>query len=130
MALKKPSFYHTRNKIVPNKQQAAEILGVDIAEIERMDKEGAPVMAERLLLLWDRKYINAPGWDGWVFSRGALIHKNKRWRPENLLQTRKDVERIEQLESEIYKLHSPAGLIKIIKKILLTKYGVRISRLL
>ncbi|MEE7624674.1 hypothetical protein V3O24_00755 [Methylobacter sp. Wu8] len=129
-AKKKPSFYHTRNKICPNNQQAAELLGVDISETERMDKEGAPVMAERLLLLWDRKYINSPGWDGWVFSRGVLIHKNKRWRPESLLQIRKDAERIEQLENEIYKLHSPAGLIKIIKKILLNKYGVRISRLL
>lgn len=50
-----------------------------------MDLEGSPVMAERLLLLWDRKYIYGPGWDGWCFSRGVLIHKNKRWRPEQLM---------------------------------------------
>lgn len=112
-ATKKPSFYHTRKKIVPNEQQAAELLGVDVADILRMDKEGAPIMAERLLCLWDRKYISEPGWDGWVFSRGALIHKNKRWRPENLLQQRKDIEKIEQLESELHKLYSVSGLIKI-----------------
>lgn len=118
MALKKPSFYHTRNKITPNIQQAAEILGVDIQDIERMDKEGGPVMAERLLLLWDKKYINAPGWDGWVFSRGALMHKNKRWRPENLLNVRREAERIEQLEAEIHRLYSIYGLIKITKKLI------------
>lgn len=115
-AAKKTSFYHTRNKIAPNKQQAAELLGVDIPEIERMDKEGAPVMAERLLLLWDKKYINAPGWDGWVFSRGALMHKNKRWRPENLLNVRREAERIGQLEAELHKLYSISGLVKITKK--------------
>ncbi len=128
-APKKPSFYHTRKNIC-NVKVAADILGVDVAEVERMDKEGAPVMAERLLLLWDRKYIHAPGWEGFVFSRGALIHKNKRWRPENLFQLRKDAERIHQLECEVYKLYSLTGIIKIIKKLLKEKYGVRISRFL
>ncbi|MCK9396719.1 MAG: hypothetical protein M0Q44_14150 [Methylobacter sp.] len=113
MALKKTSFYHTRNKVAPNKQQAAELLGVEISEIERMDKEGAPIMAKRLLLLWDKKHINAPGWDDWVFSRGALIHKNKCWRPENLMQLRQQDERIYQLESELYQLKSFKGMIKI-----------------
>ncbi|MCK9396151.1 MAG: hypothetical protein M0Q44_11230 [Methylobacter sp.] len=112
-ALRKTSFYHTRNKIIPNKEQAATLLGVNISEIERMDKEGAPIMAERLLLLWDKKHINAPGWDGWVFSRGALIHKNKRWRPENLIQLRQQDERIYQLESELYRLKSFKGMMKI-----------------
>jgi hypothetical protein len=118
-AKKKPSFYHTRNKIIPNKEQAAELLGVTVKEIEEMDTKGAPVMAERLLLLWDRKHIAAPGWDGFVFSRGALIHKNKRWRPENLLQLRKDMERIEQLENELFRIKTWAGLVKIAKKLIL-----------
>jgi hypothetical protein len=116
-ARRKTSFYHTRNKIAPNKQQAAELLGVTIEDIEQMDANGAPIMAERLLLLWDRKHIAAPGWDGFMFSRGALIHKNKRWRPENLLQIRKDAERIEQLESEISRLYSIKGLLTIAKAI-------------
>ena len=119
-AKKKPSFYHTRKNIC-NVKVAAELLGVSESEIEQMDKEGAPVMAERLLLLWDKKHINAPGWEGFVFSRGALIHKNKRWRPENLLQLRKDAERVEQLENEIYKLYSLSGLLKISKKIIRKK---------
>ncbi len=128
MALKKSSFYHTRNKICPNKKQAAELLGVDIAEIERMDKEGSPVMAERYLLLWDRKYIGSPGWDGFVFSRGALIFKKKRWRPENLLQLRCDADKVDQLEAEIYRLHSFSGLVKISRILILNKLSKRIYR--
>lgn len=117
-AVKKTNFYHTRNKICPNKKQAAELLGVDEAEIERMDKEGAPIMAERLLRLWDRKYIAYPGWDGWLFSRGALVHKNKRWRPENLLDLRKNDEIISRLEIEINSLYTMRGLMKIAKYII------------
>lgn len=89
-------------KKICNHQIAAEILGVDVAEVERMDQEGAPIYAERLLLMWDRSQIRAPGWDGWKFIRGALVHKNKRWQPENLLQLRNDAERLEQLEAESF----------------------------
>lgn len=112
-ALRKTSFYHTRNKLIPNTEAAAKLLGVDTDEILRMDKEGAPIMAERLLLIWDNKHINADGWQGWYFSRGALIHKKMRWRPENLLAARREAERIGQLEAEIHKLYSWKGLIKI-----------------
>ncbi|MDP3876526.1 MAG: hypothetical protein Q8Q50_06050 [Methylobacter sp.] len=118
MAVKKTSFYHTRNKIIPNEQQAADLLGVDVSEIKRMDKEGAPIMAERLLLLWDKKNINAPGWDGWIFSRGALVHKKIRWKPENLLNARREAERVTKLEAEIHQLYSLAGLFKITRKLL------------
>lgn len=117
-AHKKTSFYHTRKTIIPNNAAAAELLGVDIAEIERMDKEGAPVAMERLIILWDNKKIGHPEWQGWYFSRGALIHKKMRWRPENLLNARREAERIRQLEAEIYKLYSVSGLIKISKKLI------------
>jgi hypothetical protein len=126
-AKKKTNFYHTRKKICPNNQQAADLLGVDVAEIERMDNEGAPIMAERLLMLWDRKYIGVPGWDGWLFSRGALIHKNKRWRPENLLTIRNNDERIHQLECELHRLHSLSGLLKITKKLLSKNKMIRFN---
>ncbi|WP_333877528.1 hypothetical protein [Methylobacter sp.] len=121
MAVKKPSFYHTRNKICPNNKQAAELLGVEVAQIEKMDKEGAPLMAERLLLFWDQKHINHPGWDGFIFSRGVLIHKKKRWRPEQLIQMRKDAERVYQLECEIHRLKSWSGLMKLTKKLILKR---------
>ncbi len=105
-AKKKPSFYHTRKNIC-NVKIAADILGVDEAEVERMDKEGAPAMAERLLLLWDRKYIHAPGWEGFVFSRGALIHKNKRCGDQKTyFSIEKMLSAPVYLESEIYKLYS------------------------
>ncbi|MFA5016289.1 MAG: hypothetical protein WC504_01995 [Methylobacter sp.] len=112
-ARRKTSFYHTRNKIIPNNKAAAELLGVDIAEIARMDKEGAPAVIERYILLWDSKQINSPGWDGWCFSRGSLMHKRMIWKPENLLNARREAERIGHLENEINKLYSWKGLIKI-----------------
>jgi hypothetical protein len=120
-AQRKSSFWHTRKNIIPNNKAAAELLGVDVAEIERMDKEGAPIAMERLILLWDRKYINAQDWDGWHFSRGALVHKKERWRPENLLNARREAERIGQLEAEIHRLYSFSGLFKITKKLILKK---------
>jgi len=73
------------------------------------------------LLFWDQKHINHPGWDGFIFSRGVLIHKKKRWRPEQLIQMRKDAERVEQLENEIYRLYSLSGLFKISKKLIRKK---------
>lgn len=84
MAKKKSSFYHTRIKIVPNKNLAAEILSISVADVDvdRMDIEGAPVMAERLLCLWDKKYIWVPVWDGWLFSRDAPRFKNHQWHPQ------------------------------------------------
>ncbi len=117
-AIKKSSFWHTRKNIIPNNAAAAELLGVNVSEIERMDKEGAPKAMERLILLWDSKHINDPEWQGWYFSRGALVHKKSRWRPENLLAARREAERIGQLEAEIHKLYSLAGLIKITKRLI------------
>lgn len=113
MAAKKTSFYHTRNKIVPNKELAAEILGIDVSEVEKMDKEGAPVMAERLLRLWDKKIIYVSGWDGWCFSRGVLKYKSQQWRPDNLLKIRDDNEKLFKLESDLKALYSFNGLKKI-----------------
>lgn len=127
-AKKKTSFYHTRNKICPNLKQAAELFGVDEAEVLRMDAEGAPAYAERLLQLWDYKYISAPVWSGWVFSRGVLIHKGKRWRPEHLLKQDYDASRITALENEIYRMYSLAGLLKILKKLLSVRYKISITK--
>ncbi len=70
-AHKKTSFYHTRKNICPNDKQASEIFGVTVDDVKRMDAEGDPA-AERLLRLWDRKYVGLDGWDGWLFSRGVL----------------------------------------------------------
>ena len=120
-AAKKSSFYHTRNKICPNKAQAAELLNVEIADIERMDANGEP-LGEMVLRFWDKKHIGLPGWDGWLFSQGVLAHKNKRWRPENLLYIKKNDEVIHQLEVEINQLYTINGLIKIAKYIIISKH--------
>ncbi len=66
---------------------------------------------------------NSPGWDGMdgALIAASLMHKRMIWKPENLLNARREAERIGQLEAEIHKLYSLAGLIKITKKLFLKK---------
>ncbi|MDD2759939.1 MAG: hypothetical protein PHH11_06555 [Methylomonas sp.] len=81
----KTSFYHTRwHKVGLNEQRATEVLGVDVDIIKQWDKEGAPALAERFLLLWDSKNVGIEGWNGFLFSRGVLRYKNRRWTPAML----------------------------------------------
>lgn len=69
----KSSFYHTRlHRVGINEAMAADVLGVSVEDVRRFDAEGAPAMAERLLLAWDRKWINAEGWEKFCFCRGLL----------------------------------------------------------
>lgn len=121
-AKKKSSFYHTRwNHVQVNEHVAADILGISVEEIKRFDAEGAPVMAERLLLLWDKKHIGHTGWDGWLFSRGILRFKNRRYSPETLLLLSKSVEEESKLRNEIKRLYSWKGLFKIAKSLVSQK---------
>ena len=126
---KKSNFYHTRNKIIPNVKAAAELLGVTEEDIIQMDKDGAPVIFENYLNLWDSKHIKAEGWDGWTFSRSALLHKKQRWVPSRLLQYKQDIEKIERLETKIYKMQNLKGFVNIGKNLIFRKllnYRVKI----
>lgn len=108
----KSNFYHIRfHKVGLNEERAAEILGVSIEDIKTWDKEGAPVMAERLLLLWDRKHIGHEGWEGFLFSRGVLLHKGKRWTPRMILCCRECDDELRQLRNERERLMTWKGLI-------------------
>ena len=87
---KKSSFYHARwNTVGLNEQRAAELLEVSIEQIQEWDKTGNR-LAERFLLLWDRKHISEPGWDGFIFTQGKLKHKNLTWTPALLLQAHRE----------------------------------------
>lgn len=78
MAKKKSSFYHLRfNKIGINAEIAAQV-GVSVDDVLRWDDEGAPPMAEKLLLAWNKKHVGFNGWDGFYFSRGVLRYKKLR----------------------------------------------------
>lgn len=111
MAKKKSNFYHVRwNRVQLNEDRAAEILGVDAKTIRQWDNEGAPLMAERLLLLWDKKNVGIDGWDGFLFSRGVLRWKNRRWTAASLMALEDQRERIHELECEIRRLRSWRGL--------------------
>ncbi len=122
MARKKSNFYHIRNKRVGiNEQRAAEILGVTVEDVLRFDVEGAPAMAERLLLLWDAKNLGVEGWDGFLFSRGVLRFKNHRWTPATMLLWRDQGEEIAALRMELAKLKSWRGLSTVFVEKLVSK---------
>lgn len=115
---RKSSFYHLRwNKVGLNEERAAELLGVTVEKIKQYDTEGAPAMAEKLIELWDKKHVGLEGWEGFVFSRGALIYKGKRWRPENLLANKSAIEEAKALQNEIRTLHTWKGAATILTKL-------------
>jgi hypothetical protein len=107
---KRSNFYHIRRKVGLNEERAAEVLGISMAKVQEYDNKGAPAMAERLLLLWDRKYVGIEGWDGWLFSRGVLVHRGRRWRPEMILEHRKQAEEVFRLRDELSELRTWRGL--------------------
>jgi hypothetical protein len=105
--IKKSSFYHTRTKLVLNKEKAAGILNYTIEQIENADKNGDQ-LAERFLLLHDRKEIGFTEWRGWCFSRGVLRYGRQQWRPDNILHDRKFRESLEMESREIIKIIQPS----------------------
>lgn len=66
-------------KLGLNEERAAELLGVTIAQVKAWDYEEPPIMASRLLQVYDRKSVGMEGWDGWYFSinRGLIWNKKK-----------------------------------------------------
>jgi hypothetical protein len=92
-----------------NEERAAEVLGVTVDQIKVWDYEEPPIMASRLLLAWDRKSVGHSGWDGWYFSRGALHYRDKQWRPESLLNSRFDDQRLVKMELSVREIFKGLG---------------------
>jgi len=123
---KKSNFYQIRwHRVGINETVAAEVIGVTVEQILMWDNEGAPIYVERLLLLWDRKNVGIPGWDGWLFSRGCLIYKRQRWRPELLLSQRDKDELISSLQNEVHRLKTLPGVVTVLKIRLPALLGLR-----
>ena len=97
---KRSSFYHTRSKLFLSPEIAGEILGYTLDQILEADWFGDR-LAEKYLLLHDRKEIGIDGWRGWCFSRGVLRHGREQWRPEGIIKDRRFRE---SLEIESYEL--------------------------
>jgi hypothetical protein len=122
MAKKRTSFYRTRqNSVCISIETAAEILGCSVDQVKDYDENGAPVMAERLLMLWDKKHIQIEGWQGWLFSRGILRYKNRRYTAKTLLAMSESTENEFFAQCELRRLYSAKGIVKIIRFILLNK---------
>lgn len=111
MAKKKRNFYHIRwNRCGLNEARAADVLGISVEDVQRFDIEGAPLMAERLLCLWDCKSVGIPGWDGFMFSRGVLRFKNRRYTPSMLKAYRDQQERLDDALARLSWLSTWRGL--------------------
>lgn len=106
MGKRKSSFYHTRwNKVGVNEELAAEILGVSVEQVQQWDiDDTAPIMAERLLLLWDKKRVGHRGWDGFYFSRGAFCYKKQRFTPESLLHLVEVAKTVHSMQQRVAEL--------------------------
>lgn len=114
MARKKSSFYHTRwNRCGLNEARAAEVIGCTVDDVKRFDAEGAPI-PERLLLLWDSKNVGHDGWDGFLFSRGVLRYKNRRWTPGMLKAWHDQREELEATKNTLASMQSWRGLSTIL----------------
>ncbi|TPQ24986.1 hypothetical protein [Methylomonas koyamae] len=104
MAKRKSSFYHVRwNRVGLNEAKAAEVLGVTVEDVRQFDETGNP-LAERVLLLWDRKNVGLPGWEKFYFSRGLLMCGRRRWDAETIQRLKDQEAEIDQLRSELERL--------------------------
>jgi hypothetical protein len=84
--LAKLGFFVRIHTVGLNAERAAELTGVPVDVIHQRDQDGAPEMAEKLLMLWDRKHVGHEGWNGFLFSRGVLRFKNRRWTAKMILE--------------------------------------------
>jgi len=66
-------------------------------------------MAEKLIALWDNKYIGYEEWSGFIFSRGVLRHKNKRWTPSMLHEYHQREKRMNDMDREFRRIKTLHG---------------------
>ncbi len=126
---KKSSFYHLRwKKIGINEHVTAEVLGVSVDEVLRWDDEGAPPMAERLLLAWNNKHIGFDGWDGFYFSRGVLRYKRLRWTSGSLLYLVECANENNALKRQLIELESWHGVLGLLSTRCVKSYRRFVSR--
>jgi len=127
MAKKKSEFYHLRkNKLGLTETKAAEVLGVGVDKVLSWDDKGAPVMAMRLLCLWDEKHVRIDGWEGFVFSRGRLLRKGKIWTPRTLLAYHDYADEVCRLRNEVAAMYSWRGIkAAVLKKIFKKNHSPR-----
>jgi len=105
---KKSEFKRLREKVGLSRQGDAEkYLEISRRTLQRWDKKGAPAYAMRLLHLYDRRDCAGmgPGWEGFRFSRGRLIHTREKliFTPERLKLWPGICEKLGRLELEAEK---------------------------
>jgi hypothetical protein len=111
---KKSDFYKLRwHRLGLNEARTAALLGVNVEDVKQWDNEGAPAMAERLLLLYDLKEISVEGWHGARFQRGVLVYHGKRWTPDTLLRLSDESDALQLAQEQIATLNTWQGLLTV-----------------
>jgi hypothetical protein len=109
---KKSDFYKLRwHRLGLNEARTAALLGVSVEDVKQWDKEEAPAMAERLLLLYDLKEVNVFGWHGARFQRGVLVYHGKRWTPETLLRLSDESDALQHARAQLDTFKTWSGLV-------------------
>lgn len=110
---KRSKFYHLwRNKLKLSAEETAQVLAVDMDTLDRFNREGAPEMAERLLLIWHRREIAIKEWHGFRFEKDYLVHGQKRWTGGRILM----MNRMYDTFSNTYeKLNTWKGVLLVIR---------------
>jgi hypothetical protein len=121
MAKKKTEFYRVRwNRCGLNVDRASQVLNVTPEQVQDWDEHGNE-LATRFLMLWDSKRVGVEGWDGFLFSRGVLRFKSRRWTPKSLLLWFDQSEELEALRGEILRLKTWRGLSTVFVEKLVSK---------
>lgn len=93
-------FQRLRLRVSLSVEACAELCGVTVRTIQNWDAKGAPLIAMRLLHIYDRQDLGGHGseWRGWRFSRGKLICGRLSFHPRNLRQVPHYVDLVGRLE--------------------------------
>jgi hypothetical protein len=88
MQVKPGDFKRLRMRIQLSQEACADLCGVTLRAVRSWETQGAPLMAFKLLHIYDRQDLSGhPGWQGFRFSQGKLIYGKKlSFTPRNLKQ--------------------------------------------
>lgn len=101
---KKPKFspfHRLRLRVCLSVDACADLCGVSVRSVQRWDIEGAPLIAHRLLEIYDRQDLggHGPDWRGYRFSRGKLVCGRLQFTGRNLRQVPHLVDVFNRVES-------------------------------
>lgn len=114
---KKPKlspFKKLRLRVALSVEDCADLAGVSVRTVQRWDIQGAPLIAHRLLEIYDRQDLSGHGsaWRGFRFSRGKLVCGKLSFTPHNLKQVPHYIDLYNRVESARIRYYKDGLLIE------------------